>query len=132
MDNKSSSYVSHFELIATYPRIHCNSNTNFTPEPFGLVGPEAMAYARPVVGFRRGGISDWLSDGETGFLVEPGNVPELAQRIDQLLANPALAEQMGRMGRAYLERKFDPAVHCATIVATYERAIQKFNLLATS
>jgi len=37
-------------------------------EPFGMVGIEAMAYAKPVVAFDTGGISDWLDHGTTGYL----------------------------------------------------------------
>ena len=96
------------------------------PEPFGLVGAEAMAYARPVIAFRRGGIPDWLQHGKTGFLVEPANISELAAQIDQILTNPALGEQMGKAGRAYLEEKFDPQVHCTTMLTAYKRAIQNF------
>ena len=37
------------------------------PEPFGMIGLEAMHYGRPVVAFNAGGISDWLEDGVTGL-----------------------------------------------------------------
>jgi glycosyltransferase involved in cell wall biosynthesis len=73
------------------------------PEPFGLVGPEAMSYGVPVVAFRVGGIPEWLRDGETGFLVEPKNVEELAHRIDLLLKDPALARRLGSQGRIAVE-----------------------------
>ncbi len=95
------------------------------PEPFGLVGAEAMAYARPVVAFRRGGIIEWLNDGETGFVVEPADFKAMAARIDQLLTDAPLAERMGRAGRAYLESKFHPQTHFASILAAYQRAVSK-------
>jgi len=73
------------------------------PEPFGLVGPEAMSYGVPVVAFRVGGIPEWLRDGETGFLVEPKDVAGLAQRIELLLNDPALAQRLGSQGRIAVE-----------------------------
>lgn len=96
------------------------------PEPFGLVGTEAMAYARPVIGFRRGGIPEWLIHGKTGFLVEPGNSREMAAYIDEILANPVLGEQMGRAGRTAIESQFDPEILCDHFVNIYGRAIKGF------
>ena len=50
-------------------------------EPFGLVGLEGMAHAKPVVAFDVGGVSDWLVDGENGFLVPRGDVDAMAAAI---------------------------------------------------
>jgi starch synthase len=82
-------------------------------EPFGLINVEAMACAVPVVATAVGGIPEIVVDGETGFLVpfEPGGDefgspkdPEalsrgIAERVNQLLAAPELARQMGAAGR---------------------------------
>jgi len=43
-------------------------------EPFGLVAAEAQAAGTPVVGFGRGGLTEVVEDGITGFLVEPGDI----------------------------------------------------------
>jgi UDP-glucose:tetrahydrobiopterin glucosyltransferase len=43
-------------------------------EPFGLVAAEAQAAGTPVVGFARGGLTEVIVDGITGYLVEPGNI----------------------------------------------------------
>ena len=48
------------------------------PEPFGLIGLEAMARSVPVVGSNTGGIPEWLIHEETGMLVEPGDPRALA------------------------------------------------------
>ncbi len=49
----------------------------------------------PVVASRLGGVPQIVIDGETGFLVEPGDVGELHDRLALLLADPALATEMG-------------------------------------
>ncbi len=43
-------------------------------EPFGLVACEALAAGAPVIGYQRGGLSEVVADGETGYLVAPGDV----------------------------------------------------------
>jgi glycosyltransferase involved in cell wall biosynthesis len=68
-------------------------------EPFGLVGLEAMAHAKPVVAFRVGGIPDWLEDGRTGFLVPSKDCDALAAAITRLTADAELAARMGAAGR---------------------------------
>lgn len=81
------------------------------PEPFGKVGVEAMANQRPVVAFNVGGIPDWLVDGHNGFLVPPGDVDELARRIDLLLVDRKMAAQFGRNGRKFIEERYQKKDH---------------------
>jgi len=76
------------------------------PEPFGMVGPEAMQYGLPVVGFDVGGIREWLIDGENGYLAPRMDTTSLASRIEELLRNKALARQMGRNGRERVNRVY--------------------------
>ena len=69
-------------------------------ESFGLVALEAMACGTPVVVSRVGGLKTFVRDGETGYLI-PWRTPEpFAQRMDVLLANPALRKTMGKAARA--------------------------------
>lgn len=93
------------------------------PEPLGLVGPEAMAHARPVVAFKTGGIPEWLSDGETGFLVDRADTRSMGERIDLLLRDKALAIEMGRKGREHIEKRLSPAAHVDQMLKIYEHAI---------
>jgi len=67
-------------------------------EPFGLVGLEAMAHAKPVVAFDVGGIPEWLHDGETGLLVPRKDTGAMANAIDRLLADGELRTRLGRRG----------------------------------
>jgi glycosyltransferase involved in cell wall biosynthesis len=91
------------------------------PEPFGLVGLEAMACARPVVASNAGGIPEWLDDRRTGLLVPSGDVRALAAAIVSLLDDADRAEAMGLEGWRQVER-FSPESHLPCLVAVYERA----------
>lgn len=68
-------------------------------EAFGMVLAEANACGRPVVGARTGGIPEFITPGENGELVEPGNPTDLAQTLTQLMASPKRMDAMGRRGR---------------------------------
>ncbi len=93
------------------------------PEPFGLVGTEAMSWARPVVAFDVGAIPEWLEDGATGFLVPPGNVRALAERIGYLLGHEAEAHAMGVEGRRRVERDFGCDRYVTRLLDLYRSVI---------
>ena len=67
---------------------------------------EAMAAGAPVVATRVGGTPEALSDGETGLLVPPADVPALAAAITRLLETPLLAKRLGRAARLVVEDRF--------------------------
>lgn len=64
------------------------------PESFGKVGVEAMSVGRPVIASHVGGIPEWLIDGKTGYLVEPGNPYILADKVIKLFRDTNLLLQM--------------------------------------
>ncbi len=69
-------------------------------ESFGLVALEAMACGTPVVASRVGGLTSFVSDGVTGYLI-PWHCPEpFARRIEMLLSNPTLRSIMGQAARS--------------------------------
>jgi len=61
---------------------------------------EALAAGRPVVATRVGGVPDVVREGEDGFLVDPGDVDALAERLARLAADPELRARLGAAGRA--------------------------------
>jgi glycosyltransferase involved in cell wall biosynthesis len=61
---------------------------------------EALAAGCPVVASRVGGVPDVVEDGVDGFLVEPGDVEGMAERLARLAADSALRTRMGAAGRA--------------------------------
>jgi len=65
---------------------------------------EAMRAGLPVIASDVGGVREAVVDGETGFLVDRGNLVMLRSRLQQLLADPELRKKMGEAGRKrYLE-----------------------------
>ena len=89
-------------------------------EPLGIVNLEAMACETAVVASATGGIVEVVVDGETGLLVPLEQVPgsidpidpprfaaEFAEQVNRLLADPALAAEMGRAGRRRAIEQFN-------------------------
>ncbi len=93
------------------------------PEPFGIVGIEAMARALPVVAYRSGGIPEWLDDGKTGILVEPGDIPGLAAALDEVLSDAEKARRMGRAGQSRQRELFGPARHIERLETIYKEIV---------
>jgi glycosyltransferase involved in cell wall biosynthesis len=92
------------------------------PEPFGLVGIEALAAGRPVVASATGGIEDWLEHGVNGLRVPPGDPAALAAALNELLADPARQAAMGAAGRRLVAARFSRERHVAALAAAYRMA----------
>ncbi len=75
-------------------------------EGLGIVYLEASATGLPVLGGDSGGAPDAVRDGETGFVVNGRDVAAIADRLVDLLTNPAKAKAMGAAGRAWVEREW--------------------------
>jgi glycosyltransferase involved in cell wall biosynthesis len=87
--------------VFVLPSVHetCYGRWIAVSELLGLSLLEAMASATPVVCSRVGGLDEVVSQGETGYLVEPGNVEELRARISSIASDHALARRLGQAGR---------------------------------
>lgn len=67
---------------------------------------EALAAGRAVVATDVGGVPDVVDEGETGFLVPPGDTEALAARLERLARDPELRAEMGRTGRERVLRRY--------------------------
>jgi glycosyltransferase involved in cell wall biosynthesis len=94
-------------------------------EGSSLVTLEAMAHALPVVATRAGGIPDKVRDGETGRLVEPGDVPALAGAIGALARSPGERRRLGAAGRAHVLDRFGWPVLVDRTIALYEDLLRE-------
>ena len=68
---------------------------------------EAMAAGVPVVATRIAGIPELVRDGRSGLLVAPGDVNEMANAVDRLLADPELRNRFAIAARRDIEREFN-------------------------
>jgi len=88
------------------------------PETFGKVGIEAMSVGRPVIATDVGGVKDWLSDGQNGFLVNPQRPEEIAAKVTSLLNDCELLQKMSLHARTTSSKFSDEqmAINIETIV----------------
>jgi glycosyltransferase involved in cell wall biosynthesis len=96
-------------------------------ECFGIASVEAMAASLPVVTTPVGGASDIVQEGETGYLIAPGNALGLAAALDRLLADPGLRQALGRQGRARVESHFDASTNTNKLLHCIRDAIAARN-----
>jgi glycosyltransferase involved in cell wall biosynthesis len=80
---------------------------------------EAMAAGLPIVSTPVGGIPEAVTDGVEGYLVEPGNVQALADRMDRLLGDQDLAMRMGESARRKVELVFSANAVVPQVEAMY-------------
>jgi glycosyltransferase involved in cell wall biosynthesis len=94
--------------VLALPSVHhtCYGREIAVVELLGLVVLEAMASGTPVVCSRVGGLPEIVEDGVNGFLVEPGNVEALHERLAQVLGDRTVAARMGRNARALALERF--------------------------
>ena len=90
-----------------------------TPEPFGRVAVEAMSRGRSVIGTQAGGITEIIDDGETGFLVPPGDSSAIADKLVTFRNHPHLLTEMGERALAKCKGIFDQAMIANQVLQVY-------------
>ncbi len=93
------------------------------PEPFGMVGLEAMVQRKPLVGSGAGGMTEIIVEGVTGYQFPPADHQVLTERVSRLLRDRPLATSMGERGYARVKEIFTIEQYMAQIHAAYRRVI---------
>jgi glycosyltransferase involved in cell wall biosynthesis len=112
---RRSALEEHVELLGIADSVHFLGTRSDVPALLSLVDVlalsshmeanpvsilEGLACGKPVVATRVGSIPETVHHGENGYLVDPGNAPQMAEYLEQLMANPSLSRAMGAKGRA--------------------------------
>jgi N-acetyl-alpha-D-glucosaminyl L-malate synthase BshA len=94
-------------------------------ESFGLAALEAMACEVPVIASRVGGVPEVVTDGETGFLSEVGDVEKMAEDAARLLTDGELRREMGKRARESALSRYRTDLVIPQYIDFYERVIRK-------
>jgi len=94
-------------------------------ESFGLAALEAMACEVPVIASRVGGIPEVVSDGDTGFLSEVGDIGKMAADAARLLSDEEMRREMGRRARESAISRYRTDVVIPQYIDFYEKVIAK-------
>jgi len=125
-DLKITNQIVFIDFISEPVKIMNSLNIMVHPaitEGSGRIIMEAMAAGKPVVAMKSCGVQELIQDGLTGFLVEPGNVQAMAERVDQLVSNPALRERIGINARKYAQEHFSDQESMNAIVRIYQKLV---------
>ena len=88
-------------------------------ETFGMSVCEAMACSKPVAGYTGGSIAEVV--GDTGLIVETGDVDGLTEAVSRLLSSDELRAELGRQARRRVIEKFSPAASYQQLTEIYSR-----------
>ena len=89
--------------------------------PFAVI--EALAAGLPVVATPVGGIPEVIKDGYNGFLIPPGDVAQLVQKLQHLATDPQLRQTMGQRGREIAEQELDVHPYTERLVTLYQSLV---------
>lgn len=85
-------------------------------EAFGIAAVEAAAAGMPAVTTRVGGLADIVVDGETGYLVDPGDAGALADRLRTLAGDADARRRLGEAGRRRVVQHFDARANARRVI----------------
>ncbi|NQV47653.1 MAG: glycosyltransferase family 4 protein [Rhodospirillaceae bacterium] len=94
------------------------------PEAFGRVIPEAQALGRPVIATDHGGARETVIEGETGWLVPPGDVDALVKALEHILSlDQAARKRLSDRAIEHVSRNFSRRSMCDKTIAVYNQVL---------
>lgn len=116
-------WVPHAQLAESYRAADVFILPSIWDDPGPLVGIEALSFGTPVVAFAVGGISDYVYDERTGYLVNDTTPAGLNRALAQCIENPEKLAPMGSAGQALVRENHTLAVHLKRLEDLYKSLI---------
>ncbi len=114
------------DMPAVYSVADIVLSTSLEPEAFGRVSAEASSMSKPIISTNHGGSREIIENNITGWLVEPNNPEELANKIISVLNLPQEKKDLiGANGRKKVMKKFSLATMLDKTVEVYEELIER-------
>jgi glycosyltransferase involved in cell wall biosynthesis len=111
------------EVTDWYQKANCIVLPVRWPEPFGLVGPEAMRFGTPVIASYIGGITDWLKPEKNGLAVPYNDPQDLAAAIDRLTDDNELWSVLSRGALQSYNDHYKPEYHFNKLLSLFNQLI---------
>jgi glycosyltransferase involved in cell wall biosynthesis len=92
---------------------------------------ESMFLGIPVVSTAVGGVPELITDGENGYLIEPGDDVSMGERVLDLMDNPSRARVMGELGEIKARTRFGLATMLESTQALYDRLVRPTGMATT-
>ncbi|CAN5539881.1 hypothetical protein BH09GEM1_BH09GEM1_01690 [soil metagenome] len=123
----SSGFATKFTFTGFQPNVEAHYaavdivvHASTSPEPFGMVVPEAMAAGRPIIATDAGGPREVIEQGIDGVLVPLGSVMEMTAAMTMLASDSALRKRMGAAGRVKAHELFNTERCAKSVSAVYD------------
>lgn len=88
---------------------------------------ESMAAGKLVISTELGSIPEIIHDGETGYLIPPGNTEALAEKMQFVIEHPEVAKRIGQRAREYITRHHNWEHVIGEVLETYTQTVEEFH-----
>jgi glycosyltransferase involved in cell wall biosynthesis len=93
-------------------------------ETFGISVAEAMLHSKPIIVSRIGVFPEFVQEGVTGLLSEPGDAEDLSNKIRYLWERPDICRKMGKAGREKVTREYTPDLYYKRLMTVFEQVVK--------
>ena len=107
------------DMASAYALADMVLSASTDPEAFGRIAIEAQAMGKPIIATAHGGSAETVIDGETGWLVPPGDATALSDALSHLWDTAGARARIGEAGIAHVAAHFTAEKMCAATLALY-------------